>query len=144
MNRKVSLGFLAVILCGALFFLAYSGAAAGRGEPGSPDDPVVTKSFVEEYVRQHAGGGFGWEIANLEAGQVFVGQAGTEFILRSGRATVVDPTGSGIPDLTNGTNLTNGSSVPANRLCLVPRSDGRGLKASSAVIIMHRGGFDLR
>jgi hypothetical protein len=127
-----------------LFFMAYSGAAADRGEPGSAADPLVTKSFVEEYVHEHAGPGINWEIATLEPGQVLAGHAGTEFILRSGRATVVDPTGSGIPNLTNGTNLANGGAVPANHLCLVPRADGRGLKALTTVIIMHRGGFDLR
>jgi len=144
MNRKVILAAGTVLLCGTLLFQAYHGASAGRGEPGSADDPLVTRSFVEDYVQKHAGGGLTWEIAELKAGQVFAGKAGTEFILRSGRATVVDPTGSGIPDLTTGANLTNGSSVPANHLCLVPRADGRGLKATTAVIVMHRGGYDLK
>lgn len=142
MNRKIAFGMVAVVLGGALFFLGYNGLAAGSGEPGSVSDPLVTRSFVEEYVGQQLDVGFTWEIANLKAGEMFAGKAGTEVVLRSGRATVVDPTGSGLPNLTRGTNLTDTSAVPSNNLILVPRTDGRGLKATTNIIVMYRGNFD--
>ncbi len=144
MNRKMIPAAAGVALLCVVLLQAYHGASASRGEPGSAEDPLVTRSFVEDYVQKFAGGGPTWKIATLEADQVFVGEAGTEFILRSGRATVVDPTGSGIPDLTAGTNLTDGSPVPANHLGLIPRADGRGLRAATPVIVMYRGGYDLK
>lgn len=133
-------------------FLAAGGytrlAGAAGGEPGSDADPVVTRSFVEEYVAKYiqqapgsqpGGGNFQWQVKTVPAGQTFTGGAGTEFILRAGTAVAVDPTGSGIPDLTAGTNLTVGRAVAPNHLYVVPRSDGRGFQARTDVIVMFRG-----
>ncbi|MGQ9824707.1 MAG: hypothetical protein ACUVSK_06890, partial [Desulfotomaculales bacterium] len=117
---------------------------ADQGEPGSVQDPLVTKSCVENYVREMLGsaasGDFQWRIKNIPAGQVFLGGAGTEFIVRTGSARVVDPTGNGIPDLTAGANVDDGSAAALNHLFLIPRADGRGIRAQSPVIIMYRGG----
>ncbi|MDQ7788817.1 MAG: hypothetical protein RDU41_02055 [Clostridia bacterium] len=146
MKRIILLSTVALLLGIGLFFSVY--ASADRSEPGTSADPLVTKSFVEEYVQkqlsQAPSGGGAWQIVTLSPGQVFLGGEGTEFIVRGGQAIVVDPTGSGIPSLTSGTNLANGRSMPANHLGLIPRKDGRGLKANTSVIIMYRGSAEGR
>ncbi|RKO65661.1 hypothetical protein [Desulfofundulus salinus] len=150
MGKKWPAVVAAVLLCGLLAVGGYArlaGAAVG-GEPGSDADPLVSKSFVEEYVAKYVrealgerqgGGDFQWRVATVPAGQEFTGGAGMEFILRSGKAVAVDPTGSGIPDVTSGTNLTAGKAVAPNHLYIIPRADGRGLRAQTSVIIMYRG-----
>ncbi|MDA8096467.1 MAG: hypothetical protein C4575_08405 [Desulforudis sp.] len=146
MKRIALLSAVALLLGVGLIFSVY--ASADRSEPGTSADPLVTRSFVEEYVQRQLGqapsGGGTWQIVTLSPGQVFLGGDGTEFIVRGGQVVVVDPTGSGIPSLTSGTNLTNGRTIPANHLGLVPRKDGRGLKANTNVIIMYRGSAEVR
>jgi len=136
--------------------IGYSGfAAADDSNPGSASDPLVTKSYVEKYVQTFVqsfvpdyiekmgaldkGASLEWNIAELAEGQEFIGKAGTEFIVRSGAAVVVDPSGSGIPDLTAGKNVLAGQTAELNHLFSVPREDGRGIRAQKQTIIMYRG-----
>ncbi|MBM7853697.1 hypothetical protein JOC37_000062 [Desulfohalotomaculum tongense] len=130
-----------VIGLAVLLVTVYAGMLwAGAGEPGTSADPLVTKSYVEKYVNEKLGQGAGqWLIKEIKPGGVFKGGSGTEVVLRSGKATCIDPTTSGILDLTKGGNVVNGQKVPPNHLLVIPRNDGRGLKADTAIIIMYRG-----
>jgi len=124
-------------------------ASANYGDPGSSSDPLVTRSYVDNLVQkkfeeyastvQPGGGSLKWQVKTLQEGETFIGTAGTEFILRGGAAVIVDPTGSGIPDITSGSNYTAGKQIPSNHLFTLPRSDGRGIKATKQAIIMYRG-----
>lgn len=143
MRRTLALAVMGVIAGGGLFFGGYKAAAALSG-PGSAQDPLVTKSFVEEYVNKLLGQqGGGWTIENVAPGQTVEAKAGTELIVRAGKAVVSDPSRNGIADLTSGTNLAAGQAAAANHLLLVPK-DGRGLKASTAVVVMYRGSIELK
>lgn len=123
----------------------YGLAGADDSGPGSTGDPLVTRSFVEQYVQEviskmaPSGGSLEWSVTELQAGTEFIGKAGTEFIVRGGQAVVVDPTGGGIPDLTAGSNAPAGQAAAANHLYTIPRSDGRGVKAVGTTTIMYRG-----
>lgn len=120
----------------------YAGMLWAGGEPGTTADPLVTKSFVEDYVNEKLGTGSGgsqWDVKVIQPGGTFLGGAGTEVVLRSGKATCIDPTTSGILDITSGGNVVDGQQIPANHLLVVPREDGRGFKAETEVIIMYRG-----
>ena len=123
----------ALIAVGAVLVVTLWGvtAFAGAANPGSSADPLVTKSYVDQYVQ--------WTIADMKAGQVFEGKAGTELLIRRGDAVVVDGTGNGIPDLTGGTDLQAKQKVPLNHLLLIPRDDGRGFIATGSVVVMYRG-----
>lgn len=146
-RRKILACFLVVA---AVLITGYAGlaVAADSGEPGSHLDPLITKSFLEQYVsnfvkdalKDTRNNDSQWLIKTVASGQDFTGGAGTEFIIRSGNAVIVDPTGSGIPDLTAGASCANGQKAARDHLFLVPRADGRGIRAQSAVIIMYRGG----
>jgi len=117
-----------VLFTVALLYLGYAAFAGTGGEPGGSEDPLVARSYVD------------WKVVELEAGQVLEGKASSEFILRRGRAEVVDTSGNGIPDLTVGADIFAGDRVPQNHLLVIPREDGRGLKAlSGGVWVMYRG-----
>jgi len=83
-----------------------------------------------------------FEVINLRQGQSIIFEAGTEFILRSGSATVIAGA-SGIVDITGGRDITNNQNVSANHLMHVPATDGRGMRITSDAWIMVRGGYSI-
>jgi len=103
--------------------------------PGSPDDPVVTKSYVDSKLA--------YAVLHLQQGQRLIGGEGTEIIVRSGEVTAIDNGKDGISDITGGSDLKSGVICKANHLILVPRSDGRGITAASEAYIMIRGTYTL-
>jgi len=121
--------------------------STAAGSPGSEDDPVVTKSYVDSKI---AGISHGENTAatytaiSIEAGQTLLGKEGTEIILRSGEATALDNGTNGISDVTAGTELWSGNAVNANHLLLIPREDGRGIKATTIIWVMVRGGYTIQ
>jgi len=145
-NAKFKAVIVTLLLMAAVI-IGYAGlAAASSSDPGSTSDPLVTKSFVEKYVQDYisslgsaGGGSLEWTVKELKTGEEFIGKAGTEIIVRTGIAMVVDPSGGGIPDLTDGSNVMAGQMVKNNHLLSLPRSDGRGIHAQQPTIIMYRG-----
>ncbi|MBD2845851.1 hypothetical protein IDH44_11670 [Paenibacillus sp. IB182496] len=116
-----------------------SQADGADAKPGSADDPVVTKSYVDQLFKQMggelpAGGDNGeagiaaaMEVVLVPAGKKIVAEEeGTEFIVRSGRAVAYSADKDGISNLTAGKDLTNGTAASKNHLLLSPRP-GRGV-----------------
>lgn len=123
-------------------------AVAASAQAGSSDDPLVTKSYVDgkiAEVKQNSGGSSGsaatYKAISLEEGQKLIGKDGTEIILRSGEATAIDNGSNGISDLTAGKDLWTGDTVNSNHQLLVPRADGRGIKAKTIIWVMVRGDY---
>ncbi len=134
---RLGLGLLVLVLVGTGFVIGQNvQAALGVPEPGSADDPLVSRSYVDQYVRQ--------EIVVLQPGQELVAQAGTEFVVRSGKAVALGAESGGLADLTAGTDVGTGRVLQKNHLFLVPRSDGRGVRAQTTVILLVRGPFTLK
>ncbi|MBC7104374.1 MAG: hypothetical protein H5T97_00365 [Firmicutes bacterium] len=111
-------------------------ALATSPAPGSAEDPLVARSYVDRWVK--------WEVMELQRNQVLEGKAGAMVVVRRGPAVTRDPTGNGIPDLTAGGDLFDAQSVPLNHLLLIPRSDGRGIVARGPVWVMYRGEIVVR
>lgn len=84
-----------------------------------------------------------FQIVNLKAGQTVVGTAACEFLLRTGTAVCVSDTAPGLIDTTDGSSLAGGKNLTANHLYLAT-IDGRGVKASTDVTIMVRGGYTIQ
>jgi hypothetical protein len=138
--------FLLLLGAAAIFVVFAVGVKADIGEPGSQTDPIVSKSYVDkmflelkQYVESKKGDSVTLEIIYLEKGQKLIGDKGTEIILRSGSAKIVDSIYGGLADVTSGKDLKKGENAPQNHLLIVPRDDGRGLIAESSVVIMVRG-----
>ena len=74
----------------------------GAGTPGSEDDPIVTKGYVDQVVEAlkeemkkiqpetQAPSSTGWQVVQVPAKTTVIGETGTEMILRSGYASAVD------------------------------------------------------
>lgn len=122
--------------------------------PGTANDPIVTKSYVDEAVKtllreelstqsvnedqikklieDSKKGSARLTVVELMPGQKLYGGEGAEFIVRGpGKAIAFSGDASGIPDLTGAKDLTAGTVVPHNHLLLFPR-EGRGIQPDPA------------
>lgn len=142
---------LAVALFGSglgLGSIIVSGASSGGNAPGSANDPIVTKSYVDEAIRSAtgqapSGGGAVAELVTvtISAGEMLLGGKGSEFVVRTGKPKAFSSTKNGVSDLTAGTDILNGESVPLNHLLLFP-AEGRGIQISDGKsIVLVRGPY---
>jgi hypothetical protein len=131
--------------------------------PGTANDPIVTKSYVDEAIKSLTGvtpntgsttpsTGSGTVSASsarlvvveLKPGQTLAAGEGTEFIVRNGKAVAYSSTEDGISDLTDGIDLKPGVVIPTNHLLLFPR-EGRGIRphkdSTGTIYVMVRGAY---
>lgn len=130
---------------------------------GTEDDPLVSKSYVDDKIEQVLtivnggtvpstdGGstvtttaGASFETVYLSVGQVLIGEEGTEIIMRSGSGSAYITGADGIVDATTGENLQNGSTLRTNHIMIVPRADGRGVKANEGAWFLVKGGYSVQ
>lgn len=130
-------------------------------QPGSVNDPLITKSYVDQVVSEIVEEEVAKQLENqavvpssnelvveqLSPGESLIAGAGTEFIVTHGRAVAISKTDD-IPDLTSGSAIKSGQTIPEDHLLLFPRDDGRGIKstetaAESYVWVMIRGDYVL-
>ena len=161
MTKKMKLGMimLATLVVGSRVY-------AAKGDAGSSNDPLVTKSYVDSKVTQlqktvevqasmidlltqeinNMGKeeSSSYEVVTVPAGQSIVGKQGTEIIVRSGNGQVLASDGGGLQDMTEGTDLLGGSEIPKYHLVIIPREDGRGIYATKDLIVMVRGGYNIQ
>lgn len=105
-------------------------------QPGSVQDPVITKSYLENY--------YNFQILVLLPEEKLIPATGSELMLRTGKAIIIKgKTEQGLVDLTTGEELKPGSLISINHLLINPRSDGRGIKAKSKVILLIRGSREI-
>lgn len=132
-------------------------AVAVIATPGDGNDPIVTLSYIndtvipslKEYVdskiasapQTPTGSSSSYNLVNVKAGQKIIGSEGTEFVLRMGSGTIVATANGGVADLTDGTDLTDGSPIPANHNLLSPKNDSRGLHMSTDGILLIKGTY---
>ncbi len=128
-------------------------------DPGTEGDPLISKSYIDDYLlpkieqmidSKIAGLGGGnsqaasaevFEVVSLKAGEKVICSAGAELILRMGKATIVATEKGGLADTTAGYDLADGMAMPPNHLLIVPVSDGRGVVATTDVLVMIKGGY---
>lgn len=163
MTKKMKLG---AIMLGVL--VVGTSAYAAKGDAGSANDPLVTKSYVDNQVakmektiemqaqmidiltqeinsfdKEEKESG-NYEVVTVPAGQSILGKQGTEIIVRSGEGEVIASVGGGLQDMTEGTDLLAGTAVPKYHLVIIPREDGRGIYATKDLIVMVRGGYNIQ
>lgn len=145
----------ALVLCAASIFMVV------LAEPGGADDPLISKAYIDnvvipqlkEYVdnkisQVSTGDGTqsaeSFKVVNMTAGQKMICNAGAELILRMGKAEIIASEKGGIADTTAGFDLANGTAMPSNHLLIVPVADGRGITAQNDVIVMVKGGYEIK
>ncbi len=147
MRSKVVIS-IGVMLCVVGTVFAVLGA-----EPGSQQDPVVTKSYVDMKIEELRSSGIsinaGFEVITVPNGKKLIGDAGTEVIVRSGTAKAISVTTNGIEnglqDVTDGVDIKGNAQIVNNHLIIIPRKDGRGISITSdGVYVMVRGGYTIQ
>lgn len=137
-------------------------SASNSTQPGTTDDPVVTKSYVDQQIQKALGGGGSTvpgtpsqpsqggdeiKVVTLKPGKILVANAGAEFIVRSGKAVIYTQDSNGVADLTDGVDLVNGQAAPSNHLLSFPR-EGRGITVKdgqkNGLVVMVRGGYTVQ
>ncbi|MHA0856241.1 hypothetical protein [Paenibacillus sp. CMAA1364] len=163
----------ATLWVGSIINTTASGAGV-TGQPGTTDDPVVTKSYVDQQIQKALGGGNtstptptptpnppttappvtspsnndnAIVIVDVKPGEKLIASAGAEFIVRNGKAVVYSLDANGIADLTDGKDIVNGQAIVTNHLLSFPR-DGRGITVQEGqkvgLVVMVRGGYSIQ
>jgi len=150
--KKIGLTALFIVLAFAgTMIYARSDSRADSTTPGSVEDPLVTKSYVDSLLagRGTGGGqgtaqGVGTEVVTVNPGEVLLGKAGSQFVLRAGKGIAYSPDANGISDVTDGKDIKNGEPVANNHLLIFPR-EGRGVmpdpKAGARLTVLVIGGY---
>ncbi|MCU6708459.1 hypothetical protein M6D81_06990 [Paenibacillus sp. J5C_2022] len=136
--------------------------------PGSAEDPVVTKSYVDEQIAKLKGSSSNGgnsnssnntstndgttasvklEVVKVPVGQILMADAGTEVVVRVGDAVAYSSDTNGISDVTEGKDIKSGSPVPKNHLIWFPR-EGRGIQAAEGykepLTVLVKGPYTLK
>lgn len=174
MNKTnlIKLGAAITIMgTGILLGSVWSTQAEGNAlKPGSTQDPVVTKSYVDQQIAAalgQGGGGGGTtappttpppttpgvatpqvEVVNVPIGKTLIADQGAQFVVRAGIALAFSQDVDGISDVTDGKDIKNGQAVPKNHLILFPR-DGRGIAPDPTVnknqlVVLVSGGYTIK
>lgn len=91
--------------------------------------------------------GMAFKIIKLQAGQTLIGSESSEIIVRTKNKVVayVSSTATGgISNLISGRDIKHGETIPDNQLLLIPKADGRGIKANAPADIMIKGTYTIK
>jgi len=159
------LKFAQLLALSLIISLTYFSVTASA-QPGTPEDPLVSRSYLESRIAQLEAqiaalsvpsfeaplevpttpapsvGRELFQVVRAEPGMFLIGGASTEIILRAGEATVVAGA-NGLANVTSGIDVMNGQSVQLNHLLIVPQDDGRGLRLHTVSYLMVKGDFYL-
>lgn len=159
MKGRVKIFFaliLGTILLAGGYNLVRADSAGGNG--GTVNDPLVTKSYVDNLLKgvqqpapstpptNSSPSTQSITVVQLQNGQTLYASAGTELLVRTGKTVAVSIDENGIPDTTSGKDLAPGAAVENNHLLIFPR-EGRGVKSAPKntqdIYIMVRGGYTI-
>ncbi|MFC0335152.1 hypothetical protein ACFOLF_19575 [Paenibacillus sepulcri] len=166
----------AAVVIGAGLWAGFEWPSMAEGDvttavtPGSVDDPVVTKSYVDQKIAALSGGNSNsggtasedkpvpeeqepgeanntTNIVTVPVGKTLIAKDGAQMVVRAGKAIAYSPDSNGIADVTDGADIKSGSRVLNNHLIMFPRG-GRGIlpepgqKYSLTVMVM--GGYEIK
>ena len=136
--------------------------------PGDSNDPIVVLSYLNDRIKalindyklddiadlqkrvdalasneSSGGSSAALEVVEIGAGDKLIAGAGTELILRGGKAFVIGSELGGLANVTAGKDFTSGMQFVSNHLMIVPRGDGRGAYTDDYAIFMVRGTYEI-
>lgn len=161
LNKKLKSSIFSVGIIALSLITVGQMVYASTKDPGSKDDPIVTLSYIElkleqlkDYIDQKSFSSnqpepnkptenSTFQVVEIKRGQSLIAGAGTEIILRSGEAVaVISPLG-GLSDVTGAKDLKKDEKIPANHLLIIPRDDGRGVRALTDAFLLVKGGYTI-
>ena len=96
--------------------------------PGTVGDPLVSKSFVDHFLK--------FRSIMLPADSTIKPEAGAMIVVRSGQLRFDAPKGKTVIDLTAGREISGGNDLPHNHLIIVPDSTEYVLKARTTTMLL--------
>jgi len=123
---------------------AFSSQAAAGGQVNA--EAIVNEVLADIagfFGTSGSGGDTSFTPVHVNEGQVIMGGEGVEIIRRSGAAVANVPGQDGIVNVSAGLDLDHGHPIPANHLLIIPREDGRGIRATRDSWFMIRGEFTI-
>lgn len=109
------------------------------------DSLAQAEAAIQELKGGNSGRAQLFEVLELTMGQSLICGAGTEVILRGGKATAIISQDGGLADLTAGTEIKSALDIPLQHLLLISRDDGRGLKVTAdKAWIMVKGSYEIK
>lgn len=112
--------------------------------PGSDTDPIISFSYLKEIFKPEVKQELTFQVVSVKKGEKLEGKAGTELILRMGEAEIFATASGGLADITSGYDLPSGTAMPSNHLLIVPKDDGRGIKAANDCLVMVKGDYVIK
>lgn len=85
-----------------------------------------------------------YKAIELKTGKIIIGMEGTEIILRSGVAYAYITGVDTILDITTGESLEDKNSISKDHLIIIPRADGRGIRATEDAWVLVKGGYSIQ
>ncbi|MCL2573185.1 MAG: hypothetical protein FWE34_01380 [Defluviitaleaceae bacterium] len=113
-----------------------------QGAGGQINTEAVVNEVLAD-ITNFFGAGMTFTPVHVNAGQIILAGEGTEIIRRSGSATAHVPGQDGIVNATTGHDIFHDATIPANNLLIVPREDGRGVRATADSWFIIRGSFSI-
>ena len=133
----VVIGSLGIFKAGMLV------GAAGEAKPGSVNDPLITKSYLESYISSLGLSGnsaaSGYTRVTLKKGNTLVGNEGTETMLYSGSANAYVK-GQQLVNLTIGEAYGDGMTLGKYCVYMCPDKSS-GVVAMSDVVVFVKGDY---
>lgn len=154
----ISLVVLSVVATFLITDSLSAGSVADVTQPGSVQDPLVTKGYVDQQLATLVKAEVAkitatpkpsatptptpstatvapLKVVTMKSGEMLLIGAGGELIVRNGKVTAVSSTVNGIPNVTAGKDIAPGSVVSLNHLLIFP-TDGRGVKFADAASVV--------
>ncbi len=100
-------------------------------EPGTTGDPIVSKSYLDQFFR--------FRSVVIPKGDTVQLTPGALIVTRSGKLKIRAPRGKSLIDLTDGKELAADTLLPAFHLVLVPETPGLLLEAQSMSLVLAMG-----
>lgn len=142
--KKVAI-VLIIVVIGSLgiFKAGMLVGAAGEAKPGSVNDPLITKSYLESYISSLGLSGnsaaSGYVRVTLKKGNTLVGNEGTEIMLYSGSANAYVK-GQQLVNLTIGEAYGDGMTLGKYCVYMCPDKSS-GVVAMSDVVLYVKGNY---
>jgi len=114
-----------------LAVLAVLPVIAAAQEPGTTGDPIVSKSYLDQFFR--------FRSVVIPKGDTVQLTPGALVVVRSGKLKIRAPRGKSLIDLTDGKELAAETFLPAFHLVLVPETPGLLLEAQSMSLVLAMG-----
>jgi hypothetical protein len=131
-------------------------------EPGSDQDPLVSKSYVDSLIEKYNNEintlkaeidklktesnqsvANGFETVSIKANQKVMTGKGSEIIFKTGKATVVKGKNGALTDINLAKDLSTGSQIALNHLIISSQNDGRGFKTSTQCWVLIKGAYNI-